>query len=559
MMAISLGVASMILAVMGMSALNIPVNRVNLLAVFMTFLGLWILWGYLKRWRRVVPKNFIKRRDLMENLILGITFFCLFLLRSVQMSEVFVPNWFDGIVHTSLVQNFIVKEKISIDRIYHIGFHAIALVVTQLSGTEVPQTVLLLGQWFSVICGFTFYSFARRITHSVYLAFFGLLAYLLLLYFPSHLVSWSRYPFLLGLTLLPPTILTTMDWIDNHKGNYFLTLILVTSLIFSHYGSFLIWVSHVLVHLVYRITVGDLKHNVVKGKSILIRSLLLFSPLLVFVSPKVINLLGRQNVIESMVLRGSDPDLGIDTLHVLDLVFDNNFLLVLIWILVSIWLFFKGRHLFWIVFAWPITVLFLTWIQYSLLGISISSYINFIIFLSMPLAIAFGFLFYRASLLIPKLHFSWKPPVASHLIKRSLQVFLVVTIIPGMFTNFKIIVPETIIFTKEDRYAMEWISKNTSNDSVFLVRSTFWGSNMFLPSDGGGWINLLTGRQIVYPQAIGELYDVCVFARENEANYIYFGKPSGDVLFDLRLTDLDEGSYRVVYESPNVEILYLLC
>ena len=248
MMAISLGVASMILVVMGMSALNIPVNRVNLLAVFMTFLGLWILWGYLKRWRRVVPKNFIKRRDLMENLILGITFFCLFLLRSVQMSEVFVPNWFDGIVHTSLVQNFIVKEKISIDRIYHIGFHAIALVVTQLSGTEVPQTVLLLGQWFSVICGFTFYSFARRITHSVYLAFFGLLAYLLLLYFPSHLVSWSRYPFLLGLTLLPPTILTTMDWIDNHKGNYFLTLILVTSLIFSHYGSFLIWVSHVLVH-----------------------------------------------------------------------------------------------------------------------------------------------------------------------------------------------------------------------------------------------------------------------------------------------------------------------
>ena len=559
MVAISLGVASMILLVIGMSALNIPLSRVNLLAVFTTFLGLWILWGYFKRWKVGIPENFIKRRDLMENLLLGITFFCLFLLRSVQMSEVFVPNWFDGFVHTSLVQNFIVKEIISIGRIYHVGFHAIALVVTQLSGMEVPQTVLLLGQWFSVICGFTFYSFVRRITHSVFPAFFSLLAYLLLLYFPSHLVSWSRYPFLLGLTFLPPTILTSMDWIDNHQGNYFLTLILVASLIISHYGSFLIWVSYVLVHLVYRIMVGDIKHNVVKGKSILVRSLSLFSPLLVFVSPKVINLLGRQGIIASMVLRGSDPDLGIDTLNVLDLVFDNNSLLVLIWILVSVWLFFKGRHMFSIVLSWPITVLFLTWIQYYLLGISISSYINFIIFLSMPLAIAIGFLFYRASLLIPKLHFSWKPPVASHLIKRSLQVFLVVTIIPGVFTNIKIIVPETIIFTKEDRYAMEWISENTPNDSVFLIRSTFWGNNTILPSDGGGWINLLTGRQIVYPQAIGELYDMCVFARENGANYIYFGKPTGDVLFDLRLSDLDERSYRVVYESPNVKIVYLLC
>ena len=128
-----------------------------------------------------------------------------------------------------------------------------------------------------------------------------------------------------------------------------------------------------------------------------------------------------------------------------------------------------------------------------------------------------------------------------------------------MVTNFKIINLETIIFSEEDRLAMEWISDNTPPKSIFLIRSTIWGDSTFVPSDGGGWINLLTGRHTVYPQAIGELYDICVFARENGAKYIYFGKQSSNIQFDLRISDLDEKSYLEVYETQNVKIVFLLC
>jgi hypothetical protein len=555
-MTITLGSISFVLTIVGMSALNIPINKFNLSVVLLSVLGLCFLRIVTTKWKVGLRFDNFKRSDLGESLLLAFLLLCLLIVRSVQMKEVIVPNWFDGLVHSSLLQKFIAKEIIPIDRIYHTGFHAYALVVYHLRGMTIPQAVLLLGQWLSVICGIAFYSFVRRFTRHVWVAYLSALAYSLILFFPSHLVSWSRFPFLMGLTLLPPTILTSVDWLNNHEGNYFLSLIFIGSLFVSHYGSFFIWFSFILVHLIYKIyLVYSRQNSIALGKPILRRSFFLFAPMVLFIFPKAINLWGRQDIVEKMLSSVHT----IETQNVLNLILDNNYLFVLIWVFVSVISFIKGKRIFSILVVWPFTVLFLTWMQYYFLGISVTSFANSLIFLSMPLAISFGFLLFRLLLSISKFFPNWLVHQTNPLNKGILGFLTIIAIIPGILTNFEIVDSETIVFSEEDRLAMEWISNNVPPDSIFLIRSTLWGDSTFMPSDGGGWINLLTGRQTVYPQAIGELYDICAYARERDAKFIYFGENSGEYQFDLRLSDLDEKSYRTVYETKNIKIVYLIC
>ena len=51
-----------------------------------------------------------------------------------------------------------------------------------------------------------------------------------------------------------------------------------------------------------------------------------------------------------------------------------------------------------------------------------------------------------------------------------------------------IINPVTILFTENDREAMQWITAQTPQDAVFYVDSFQWGTSIS-PSNGGGWIH----------------------------------------------------------------------
>jgi uncharacterized membrane protein len=112
------------------------------------------------------------------------------------------------------------------------------------------------------------------------------------------------------------------------------------------------------------------------------------------------------------------------------------------------------------------------------------------------------------------------------------------------------------LFNADDAAAMTWLKNNTPGDAVILINSFVWGDKL-MPSDGGGWINLLTGRQIIYPD-IGTFYDMCEFINKNKVGYIYLGKSPSNGFFDLRLDDLS-GFYKVVYETKNVTIASTSC
>jgi len=559
-MAIAVGPALVILLVGGLSFLGIPLTKSNLSITLLGSCGVSIIRLFIKRSKIRIQPSFSGYHDLIENILPISLFFILLFLRLIQIRDVFVPNWYDGFIHTSLLQEFTMKSAIPFDNIYQIGFHAIALVVHSFWELPSPEAILLTGQWLSAVCGLSFYMFARRHIHNAYAAGLSLAAYSLFLRFPSYLIPSGHYPYLLGLALLPPAILTSLDWITSRRSSFSAAFVFVISLALTHYGSLVIWFSFILVYVINQIVFGRKLRPETLGnrKEIFFRPLLLISPALILILSKAFDPLHQYIIQENMLSQMYDPDFGFGAQYVLKLFRTHDYFFILLWIFWVSWSFVWKRKLLYITLFWPLAIWFLIWIQYQVIGNSISTYGNLIVFLSIPLALCFGLFAQQLLLLLMKLDSSDKQPLSRHLAKSRLSILLIIGILVGVSSSPLSIDQNRVLFTNDDMVAMNWISASTAKDSGFLIRTTSWYNDALVPSDGGGWIPLLTGRRTIIPQ-VGELYDICEFAADHGANYIYFGKQTGYDRFDLRLSDLNVDSYDVVYGSHSVEIVSLRC
>jgi len=69
----------------------------------------------------------------------------------------------------------------------------------------------------------------------------------------------------------------------------------------------------------------------------------------------------------------------------------------------------------------------------------------------------------------------------------------------GMLT---IVNPATVLATRDDMAAMEWIRDHIPSDAKFLINVRHWQGGTYVGTDGGYWIPLLTGRATVLPPAV---------------------------------------------------------
>jgi hypothetical protein len=81
----------------------------------------------------------------------------------------------------------------------------------------------------------------------------------------------------------------------------------------------------------------------------------------------------------------------------------------------------------------------------------------------------------------------------------SMGLALVLICLWGARETRSITNPVTILATKADRQALEWISQNTPLEANFLINAVGWQSNTYRGVDGGYWIMPYTGRQTVLP------------------------------------------------------------
>lgn len=97
-----LGIALVILFVSGLNFLRIPITKLTLSIVILSFCGASSLRLFNIKSKIHFQASFSKLRYRTEILIPISLFLLLLFWRVVQIKDVFVPNWYDGLIHTYL-------------------------------------------------------------------------------------------------------------------------------------------------------------------------------------------------------------------------------------------------------------------------------------------------------------------------------------------------------------------------------------------------------------------------------------------------------------------------
>ena len=558
-LAIAIGLALVIVSVSVLTLLNIPLTRSNFAIALLIGCGVSILRLLTKRSQIKIRQSLFPYQVLIENILPFSLFVALIVLRLVQIRDVFVPNAYDGLVYTMLLQESAETSAISLYNIFYFGFPGLSLVVLSLWDLTPAETVLLTSQWLGAVCGLSFYIFARRYIHNVYAAGLSVVVYAFLLLFPSALAAWGQYSFLLGLTLLPPAILTSMDWLAR-KSNIWPALLLALSLALTHPGSLFAWSSFILVYVLNQIALSKpiRPETLSNPKEAFLRPLLLIFPVVMVTLSRALHPLRHYFLQNNVLSPLPETDLGFGIPYLLRLFRTHDSFFIFLGISWIVWSLVWKRKFLYVTLFWPLAIWFFIWLQYEVLRSPFFTYTNLVIFLCLPLALCIGLFAHQLFMLLMRVDSVDRGPLSRSLAKSRLSILLTIGILLGICLSPLSMDQRRVLFTDEDGLAMQWISTNTPSDSSFLIRNITLGNNTLIPSDGGGWIPLLTGRRTVIPQT-GELYDICAFAAEHGVNYMYFGKQTGDAGFDLRLSDLDEATYEVAYGSQAVEIAALRC
>ncbi len=87
----------------------------------------------------------------------------------------------------------------------------------------------------------------------------------------------------------------------------------------------------------------------------------------------------------------------------------------------------------------------------------------------------------------------------------ALALLLIGLALRGASAQAGIVDPKSILVTRPDARAMDWIRENTPQDSVFLVEGYYTGGYSLTGSDGGWWIPLLAGRSTNMPPQYAHL------------------------------------------------------
>lgn len=486
-----------------------------------------------------------------------VVFFSIFLfsmiIRASQIRDLQVPNWTDGLYHYNLLDKIHSESAIPVEQIYHIGFHLYAFFLQSILKTWSPEFMLILGQWLSVSAGMGFYFLASKLIKSRIALLLCLSFYWFLAPFPSYLISWGRYPLLLGLTLLPATIAVGIDWLKSMTWDYLILVsILVTSLFITHYSVLIIWIIFVLSFL----ALGEIEEHsgfsLVFRKKFLVQYLLITIVLGLFLVPKLKTLAehnqckdGITNILmclkqsvspfvfydyKSATMFGESsppsifekivtPIFNTDTNYFLNLTLDLGG--KIIWVGGVTGLFFcyqeNVRHLY-VMIGWVLSLFLISSIQIAYLGVALPDMTNLIIFMSIPLTILSGF----------PLQYFFTSGKITVIEKKIALGGLLLLILIGAYGMIGIVNPATALFSMDDNPAMEWIIKNTEPDDVILINSFSW-EDFYVPSDGGGWITKLTDRKTIYPTTSKKFLNIDNFIKKQKIDYVYVGQGYGDL------------------------------
>lgn len=475
--------------------------RVNLtIAGLMLILLIFIILGILG----FIKRGFRFQRKYLPHLIIGLVFLSLTLfLRFYQARELLLPNWVDSQHHYLIIrvilENGGLPETLSPylegPFYYHFGYHAVTAFFTAISGMEIGNAMLLLGQVLNAAVSLSTYALGKTLWRDWRPAAIAGLLVSFVTRMPAYYLSWGRYTLLTGMILLPLAMSLAITMLRKPRPwRHTVSLAVLTSgLLLSHYfAASLLAIFLVLLttaHLLPR-----LKHWAKSAAALLpiflgaVLGLLLASPWFWRViqfypgQPKVSTALPETlNGLINTVVDGSY------TWQLLGPT-SNHWLLLVAGIGILLGLIHKKNYSF--VF-WSVLIAMMSapW------GIRFNPFRpdHFVIISFLPLVLWAGYLVWQAGLLLRK--WSGKRWVELALF----SLFLVGWIAWSFPLSTAIVNPVTVMVTEDDIAALNWIRQNAPEDARFFINTTHWQNGVYRGVDGGGWILPYTGRWALVP------------------------------------------------------------
>ncbi|MBC8512459.1 MAG: hypothetical protein H8D32_05715, partial [Dehalococcoidia bacterium] len=510
---VGLSLALVPLALLLCSVLGIVLNGTRVL-IAVAALSIGALWrlastGFrdLKRWLCPTDRPFI--------VAFLFIFLVSLLVRFLHIRNLVVPAWIDSVHHTLITQLIVAKGGVPQsyepllpigEFIYHFGFHSLVAAFHWLTGLEITRAILVVGQVINGLMVLSAYLLVKCLTGRRLAGLFGALIVGLVSFMPAYYVSWGRYTQLAGLAVLPTAIAFTMRSVGAKTAISNLQLptsnlqpltsnlqlpiaaVSVAGLVLIHYRVLIFYACFVLAYLLYQTFAHRGEPSVFlrywgRVALVCLSAALLTLPWLVNLARALLPLVALPSRMQGAPSYNVVPyDL---------IMIGRNRELIVLSIGGLLWGLYKRERAVILTALWVATAIVIT--NPTILGFPSTWLVNnasLAISLFVPLAILGGY--FLASIQSPISNIQWL----------ILTIVIALVALWGAWQMLPIINPGTVLATRDDMAAMDWIRRHLPSDARFLINVRHWQGGTYVGTDGGYWIPLLTGRDTILPPAI---------------------------------------------------------
>jgi hypothetical protein len=422
--------------------------------------------------------------------------------RLFQARDLLLPSWVDSQHHYLIIRTIVesrslpgtLEPYLSMPFYYHYGFHALTALFTSISRLEIGQAMLIFGQVLNGLISLSIYALGKTLWKDWRPALGAALLVSFVTRMPAYYLSWGRYTLITGLILMPLAMTAALRLMAGYKRkqNSIILALLTAGVLLSHYF------AAVLLALFFLLLAGIwlveyLTHK--RDFKNIIGLMLGATTGLFMASPWLTRVLQFSTASARVGIPASDflGDILNETgnlNYIIKLLGPYNNHLLLLLACVGILLALRHRRLLPVI-LWSL-LLFLFTIPW---GYKLGPFRpdHFAIVLFIPTALFASWLFWQIGVGLGELlKQQWLQTLV-------LFAWMVGWMAWGFPLSRDILNPSTVMVTKDDIEALEWITENTPEDARFFINTAYWQKDVYRGVDGGGWILPYTERWALVP------------------------------------------------------------
>lgn len=447
-----------------------------------------------------------------QAIVLALIFLFVLGWRFYQIRNLVLPVWVDSVHHVQIVNLFLehggipdtFEPYMPVPFFYHYAFHALAAVFSFFGRLSSQTAVLFLGQALNAGVALAVYRLGMALWADWRRAAASAIMVAFVTQMPAYYLTWGRYTLLTGIILLPLGMAAALDIVNKGANTSRIAklIIFTAGILLAHYFAAILLAIFLLI-LGAQYLLQDLLQKT--GLRLNTWLPLLFASLagLFLAGPWLYRMWGYAQ---------GGVDIGAIqlTVEAVDDFYFPNYLSYL-WRLLGpsrnhvllflalpgllITLFRKRTRAFGL-WAVVLGLFSLPW------GIYLAPFRpdHAVIVLFLPIGLFVSELFVSVV--------DWSPNPRIIRVKTAVVLLLFTALVGwGIWGTRSVINSATVLATKADLEAVNWIKANVPQGARFFINVDHWQYGIYRGVDGGWWISPLTGRETLLPSGLYPMGD----------------------------------------------------